>query len=66
MPKDRVVQQWNDGHVLMRDTRQWIVSHPATCANSRRGPRQRAPKTFFRHRESLQEEAVRCGIRLQA
>ena len=53
------LQEWPDGHTLLRDKWQWIVRHPAGCGNGE-GPHV----TYFFAEDGLREELSGCHIRL--
>ena|SRR3989338_510644 len=64
MKQETVIQVWNDKHELRRDRRQWIVRHPCTCPNGRRGNLQQdyAKATYFSQKENMLYELRLCGL----
>ena len=53
------LQEWPDGHTLLRDKWQWIVKHPKGCPNG--GPRQ---ATYLMTEHGLLIELEGCHVRL--
>ena len=65
MKADELLETWEDGHALLRDRRQWIVKHPPTCRNAKRGNllSQYAKWTYFTQEANLRNELGQCGLR---
>ena len=61
---DRLLKTWEDGHTLLQDRWQWILHHPATCRNARRGNLswQYAKATYFSDERFLKQEQDACGL----
>ena len=66
MKVEKVLQSWTDKHQLLRDRRQWIVKHPAKCANARRGNlvQDYAKATYLTQEANMRRELKACGVSL--
>ena len=62
MKGDRLLQQFPDGHAILKDSRQWIVRHPQHCPNARRGSSY-ARETYLTQPETFQEELRACHLK---
>ena len=64
--KEEIIQKYVDGHELRKDQWQWIVRHPQTCQNARRGnlTQEYAKQTYFTQEESLHQELRECHLPL--
>ena len=60
---DELLRSWPDGHQLKKDRYQWIVKHPATCRNARRGT-SRVKQTYLTTEAALRWELGHCGVSL--
>ena len=63
--KEEMVQTYPDSHELRKDTWQWILRHPHTCANAHRGPHGSyayAKQTYFTQPEHLARELQACHL----
>ena len=60
--KDRELQAFPDGHKLLQDKLQWIVRHPQSCRNARRGNLKQdyAKHTYFQFEENALAELRVC------
>lgn len=65
MTSETVLRQYPDGHRLSRDSRQWIVQHPHTCPNARRGPKGNfayAKYTYLTQEANARMEVSACHL----
>ena len=65
-PSKTLVQTYPDGHQLLKDRWQWILSHPTTCANAKRGVASwdYAKETYLTTFPALQQELDGCHLPL--
>lgn len=59
---DQVIRTWEDGHRLLRDSRQWIVQHPRACQNAQRGGGSYTRETYFTQETNMERELRDCAM----
>ena len=66
MKGETLLHDWEDGHQLRKDKWQWIVKHPAKCANAKRGNlrQQYAKATYLTQEANMRSELQACGMSL--
>ena len=66
MKSEILLHDWKNGHKLRKDKWQWIVMHPSTCGNARRGNLRQdyAKATYFTQETNMLMELKACGVSL--
>ena len=66
---ETLLQTYPDGHRIRRDSRQWIIQHPAQCPHAHRGPKGNygyAKYTYLTSDVGFQQEVAGCHLTFPA
>lgn len=62
---EQLVQSFDDGHHVRRDTHQWIIQHPHSCVNAKRGTQGAYTRcTYLTSESGFQAELSGCHLKL--
>ena len=59
---DTIMKVFDDGHEIRRDKRQWIIKHPSTCHQAKRGSSY-ARFTYFVSPTGFEAELAGCQLK---